>query len=167
MIFKDLQLTKSNCFVAMQYYWLMLNRTYLVILTSDALVGIVANGLVSDEGNDALANYVVRKLVVRGNLDDPFTYVKTHYTEKVAELDLDGDEIIAQNGANFRLYYQDISAVDYDPKRKWGMGKYPHDGKIYIQSKNGKTIELIVLGNQSGAHIRALILAKVEKVSHK
>ncbi len=165
MIFKGLQLTRENSFVAMQYYWLMLNRTYLAILTKNSLLGIVANGLVSDEGNDVLANYLVRKLVIRGDLDDPFSYVKSEHIEKATYLDLEGDEILAQNNANFRLHYQDITSVQYDPKKKWGMGKYPHDGKIYIESSTRKTIELIILGNQSGADIRARILSNQENLS--
>jgi hypothetical protein len=73
MIFKDLTITGNNCFIAMQYYWLILNRTYLVVFTDKSLVGVVANGLVSAEGPDKAANYLVRNLIIRGDLNSPFS----------------------------------------------------------------------------------------------
>ncbi len=150
----------------MQYYWLILNRTYLVILSNNSLVGIVANGLVSAEGTDGLANYIVKRFVVRGDLSKPFSYVKNEYIEKVNYFDLEGDEILEQNRANFRIDYHDITSIQYDPKKKWGMGYYPHDGKVYIEANNKKTTELIILGNQSGQLITNLILSNKQKQRH-
>ncbi len=160
MLLKDLKLTENNCFIAMQYYRLILNRTYLVILTNNSLVGIVANGLVSAESPDMSANFLVRKLIIRGDLNNPFSYVKNEYLEKVNWFDLEDDEVLAQNRANFRIRYQDIRSVRYDPKRKWGMGNYPHDGKVYVETATGETMEFIILGNQSGELIKNRILGK-------
>lgn len=144
----------------MQYYRFIWNRTYLVILTDSSLVGLLANGLVSTEGKDGLANYIVRKLVIRGDLSNPFSYVKSRHIEKVDYFDLEGDQILAQNRANFRIAYDDIASVRYDPKRKWGMGYYPHDGKVHIEVGDKRTKEFIILGSQSGESIKNLILSK-------
>ena len=59
----------------------------------------------------------------------------------------------ADNKANFRINISEINHIYYDPKKKWGMGNYPHDGKIYIETFNGKRKELIILGGQSGQGI--------------
>jgi hypothetical protein len=50
MKYKDFQLNDHNHFVAMQYYGIILNRTFLVILTNDLIIGIKVNGLISIEG---------------------------------------------------------------------------------------------------------------------
>jgi hypothetical protein len=34
------------------------------------------------------------------------------------------------------------------------MGEYPHDGKVYVTTKDGKRREFIILGNQSGESIK-------------
>lgn len=51
MKFEDFELKDNNHFVAMQYYGLILNRTFLVLLTNDLLIGIKVNGLVSVESS--------------------------------------------------------------------------------------------------------------------
>jgi hypothetical protein len=34
------------------------------------------------------------------------------------------------------------------------MGYYPHDGKVYVRTKDGKNREFIILGSQSGQEIK-------------
>ena len=45
-------------------------------------------------------------------------------------------------------------------EKKWGMGYYPHDGKVYVKTKNGKKKEFIILGSQSGKEIENWIKKK-------
>lgn len=72
MKFKDLELTGDNHFIAMQYYGLILNRTYLVLLMDDRLVGIKVNGLVSIEsGGNLLEKKLSNLMAVRGDLKTP------------------------------------------------------------------------------------------------
>lgn len=160
MTLANSQLNENNCFVAMQYYWLILNRTYFVILTESSLLGIVANGLISAKGPNDIANYMVRNLMVEGDLNDPRSYVKGKYLNKVRDLDFESDEILTLNRANFRLKYHDIRDVRHDSAKKWGMGYYPHDGKVHVDTTKGKTLEFIILGNQSGESIRNRISSK-------
>jgi hypothetical protein len=160
MTLTDYRLNENNCFVAMQYYRLIVNRTYIVVLTKSSLLGIVANGVVSAKGPDAMANYMLRNLIVEGDLNDPSSYVKSKHSDKVRNLHLESDEILMQNRANFRLKYQDIKEVRYDPTKKWGMGYYPHDGKVYVDTAEGKTLEFIILGNQNGEAIQKNILSR-------
>jgi hypothetical protein len=161
MTLSDFERGNGKYFIAMQYYWLIFNRTYLVLLTDSALVGIQANGLVADKAKDGIVRAIFRKLEISGDLQDPRSYVKEKFLKRAGDLDLRGDELLAENKLNFRVNYHDIVEIKYDPKKKWGMGQYPHDGKVYVKARNGKTMEFIILGSQSGSAIKDLIARKM------
>jgi hypothetical protein len=161
MKFKDLELTDDNHFIAMQYYGLILNRTYLVLLIDDRLIGIKVNGLVSIESGDNLLEKKLSNLMaVRGDLQNPYSYIKSSYYHRIQELELTDEHIRTQNRANIVIYRADIEKAYYDPRKKWGMGYYPHDGKVYLITTNGVRKEFIILGNQSGQRIAGLIKGK-------
>ena len=89
MKFKDFELTGSNHFVAMQYYGLILNRTFLVIMVSDILIGIKVNGLVSVEsGGSMIAKELSATMTINGDLQNPYSYIKSKYIDGVADLEL-------------------------------------------------------------------------------
>jgi hypothetical protein len=171
MTLKDFLLGPKNNFVAMEYYWLILNRTFLILLTDDFLIGIQGNGNIATEGGkDIYASFKVKgfdvsvpisinhaapyinKLVVRGDLSNPYSYLKVKYIEEVEDIDLTGDSFLKIK-ANFRINRREIKNVYHDSRKKWGMGYYPHDGKVYIETLDNKKKELIILGNQSGQKI--------------
>jgi len=171
MTLKDFLLEPKNNFVAMEYYWLIMNRTFLVLLTDDYLIGVQGNGAIAVEGGkDIFAsvnvkginisvpisiNYAkpyINKLVVRGDLSNPYSYLKAKYLEDIEDEDLMGDTFLKIK-ANFRINKREIKNVYHDSKKKWGMGYYPHDGKIYIETFDNKKKELIILGNQPGQEI--------------
>jgi hypothetical protein len=158
MTLKELELTDSNHFIAMEYYALILNRTFLVILTKDALIGLQGNGAVSVEGGrDILTKNITKALSVRGDLKNPYSYLKEKYIREVENEDLLGETILAKNKTNFSILKKNIKSARYDPKKKWGMGSYPHDGKVYITTTDEKKREFIILGDQSGQKIANLI----------
>ncbi len=161
MKFKDLELTGDNHFIAMQYYGLILNRTYLVLLMDDRLMGIKVNGLISIEsGGNLLEEKLSNLMAVRGDLQNPYSYIKSSYYQRMQELELTDKHILAQNKANFVIYRADIEKAYYDPRKKWGMGYYPHDGKVYLITTTGMKKEFIILGNQSGKRIAEMIRSK-------
>lgn len=157
MTFKDFKLNDSNHFVAMEYYGLILNRTFLVIKTEDRLIGLQANGLISVEAGDFITQQAVRQMVVRGDLSNPYSYLKNSYLEKYTDEDLYSEQILSLYSANFSISLKDIRETYHDPKKKWGMGYYPHDGKVYVKYNTNKTKEFIILGDQSGKKIANLI----------
>jgi len=162
MTITDFQRENGRYFVAMQYYSLILNRTYLVLLTDSFMIGIQSNGLVSIKGGgDAFTMAVTEKLAVSGDLNNPLSYVNPNYIKRIENIDLLSDDLLTKNKSNFRISYSDILTVKYDARKKWGMGYYPHDGKVYVKTNSGKTIEFIILGSQSGQSIRDLIAAKI------
>ncbi len=127
-------------FVAMEYYALILNRTYLISIKDDALCGVVCRGLTSTEGGDDLITQIAtRKMAVHGDLNDPKSYISA-------------ERIKRPSGANFSIPLSGISAVTHDPRKKWGMGHYPHDGRVFVEAE-GRKREFIILGNQSGKEI--------------
>jgi len=161
MIFKDLKLNDYNHFVAMQYYGLILNRTYLVVLTNDLIIGIKVNGLISVEsGGNIIAKELSNAMAVKGDLQDPYSYIKSKYIDKVQNCELLDGSILNHDKANFVIQRKDIKTAYYDDKKKWGMGYYPHDGKVYVVTNDGKKKEFIMLGNQSGHKVANLILKK-------
>jgi len=62
--------------------------------------------------------------------------------------------------ANFRIARESITDVKYDSSKKWGMGYYPHDGKVYVNSSTSGRREFIIMGNQSGKRISEIIVKK-------
>jgi hypothetical protein len=153
----DFEFKDGNHFIAMEYYGLILNRTYLIILANNKLTGMVVNGLVSVEthGKGAI---ITNQLAIKGDLTNPYAYIKKSYFDKVKNLDLFEEELLKVNKSNFRININDISNAVYDSRKKWGMGTYPHDGKVYLETKTGKKREFIILGNQRGSDIANWLL---------
>ncbi|MBK6825903.1 MAG: hypothetical protein IPG86_03035 [Chitinophagaceae bacterium] len=161
MTLKDIELTESNHFVAMEYYMLVLNRTYLILLINNKLIGLLGNGLISLEAKgDIFSSKIANSLSVRGDLRNPHSYLKEKYIRNIENINLLDGSILKKGFSNFIIDKERIKDAWYDPSKKWGMGYYPHDGKVYIKTNKRKTREFIILGNQSGADIVNRILPK-------
>jgi hypothetical protein len=161
MTLKEFELNEFNHFIAMEYYLLILNRTYLILLTEGSLIGIKANGLVSVEGGKHIVSKNVSdSLAIKGNLQNPYSYIKEKYIREAENDNLFDGSILRKNKSNFIIKRAHIKNVSYDQRKKWGMGYYPHDGKVYIETDNSKRREFIILGNQSGQKIANLIATK-------
>lgn len=149
---------ERNHFVAMEYYWLMLNRTFLILLTDDALVSLKVNGAVSVEGGrDAITREITRAMSVKGDLTNPYSYIKSSYAAKYENANVSGESILSLDKSNFTIPYKDIVDVSFDKSKKWGMGPYPHDGKVFVTTKDGSKREFIILASQSGESIAQAI----------
>lgn len=161
MKLKDIELTVKNHFVAMEYYFLILNRTFFIIKTKDFLIGIQGNGLVSVEGGkDTLTRQITSNLAIKGDLTNPYSYLKNKHLEKIADLDLIDGSILEVNKTNFLIKTSDIKSATYNPAKKFGMGPYPHDGRVTIETYDNNKREFIILGNQSGESIANFITIK-------
>lgn len=166
MKLEEIKLTDNNHFIAMEYYGLILNRSYLVIFVENHMLGLICNGVVSsdvdanpgtyDRGTRKLIKAAVSPFVIAGDLDSPSSYINENNVRKYDGVDLLSENILDVHKRNFRYSWSDISSIRHDEKKKWGMGDYPHDGKIYITIE-GRTRELIPLGRQSGKTIVANI----------
>jgi hypothetical protein len=151
MTIGDFKLTPQNHFLAMEYYGLILNRTFLILLTNSKLVGIKVNGLVSVEtGNPS---YDILQLHIDDDLHNPHAYIKWKYIKRAQDVDLFSMDFFEIDRANFVIDKHDLVKVEYDKRKKWGMGYYPHDGKVSITQRGHPKREFIILGAQSGQAI--------------
>jgi hypothetical protein len=148
----EFEFTSDNHFVAMEYYWLILNRTFLILITDNELIGIKVHGPIGVESRDTLVKLL--PLAVDGDLQNPYSYISAKYVETIKEVDLKSNDFLKANGSNFRINRSDIVDSSYDKSKKWGMGYYPHDGKVYVRMRDGKKREFIILGSQSGQKIK-------------
>jgi hypothetical protein len=128
-------------FVAMEYYGLIFNRTYLISIKEGCIEGKVCRGLTAAHVTvgDPLTKYVTGKLAVSGDLQDSRSYI-------------DQTKVKQTNSANFSIPLSAIKSVEFNPNRKWGMGGYPHNGRVFIEAFR-KRREFIVLGCQNGKEI--------------
>lgn len=153
MKLKDFNFKEGNHFIAMEYYGLILNRTFQIILNEIGLTGLKVNGLVSVQGGDPMSFSITSLMSVNGDTSNPYSYIKASYLKKLENHDLTGREIIDVSSCNFNLLSGDIEEVTFTNKKKWGMGPYPHDGRVFVKLRNGKKREFIILGNQSTVDI--------------
>lgn len=149
----EFQLADGNYFVAMEYYAGVLNRTYLVLMTAESIIGLVVHGMIaSKDRGDPLTRLITSKFSPGGNLSNPMSYVDEKYRRKYRDVDLKDGDLKRISSANFRSALSEITDVYHDPTKKRGMGPYPHDGKVYMTFGKSKR-EFIILGDQSGEKI--------------
>jgi hypothetical protein len=142
-------MTQIWSFVAMEYYAIVLNRTFLIRVGDSEITGSVCRGLTAVAGGgDLLTREINGRLSVPGNLADPTSYVDQATLSKT-------------HGANFVISLSKVKSVAYDPRKKWGMGPYPHDGRVTIVTAEKKR-EFIILGTQDGSEIAARLNSAVK-----
>jgi hypothetical protein len=81
---------------------------------------------------------------------------------KYASMDVASEEFLTCCRANFRIVKSEIQDVEFSQEPKWGMATVPYSGRIFLCMKTGKSIELILLGNQDGTQIRERLKAAKE-----
>jgi hypothetical protein len=134
-------------FVAMEYYALILNRTYLVSVDDVGLSAAVCRGLTAVKAGAGLTRRITGHLAVHGDLNDPDSYVSQQLVTRHSK-------------ANFAINHPNITSVIYNPGKKWGMGSYPHDGRVIVNTETQRR-EFIIIGNQSGKEIADRLSATV------
>jgi len=152
MKISEFEFTSDNHFVAMEYYWLILNRTFLVLITDREVIGVKVHGPIGTESHDPVVSLL--PLPIDGDLQNPYSYMSMKYIERIKDIDLKSNDLLKINSSNFRINKSDIIETTYDKNKKWGMGYYPHDGKVYVKTRDYKKREFIIMGSQSGQEIK-------------
>jgi len=125
----------------------------LVLITGESIIGLVVHGIIaSNDRGDPLTRLITSKLSPSGDLSNPMAYVDEKYRRKYSNVDLKSGDLKQISSANFRSALSEVTDVYHDPSKKWGMGPYPYDGKVYIEFGKSKR-EFIILGDQSGERI--------------
>jgi hypothetical protein len=137
-------------FVAMQYYFGILNRTYLVFVTETQLAGAKVKGAIAaPRAPDA-------------RWKDPLFYVSPSLAAEYGTMDVGSADFLARSRANFHIERSEIRDVEFSKKPKWGMASVPYSGRIFLHLKSGATIELILLGDQDGAAINRRLQTRLD-----
>lgn len=133
-------------FVAMEYFALILNRSFLVFITDDGLRCWKFYGLVSSL--EPLFYEPVEAL-----LDDPDM---TPGSEPFEEL--------MHRRHTFSIPYTEIGSVRFVDRQKWGMGPVPHTGRLRIRFRGLRPPrEFILLGNAHGQLICDMIASRIPR----
>ncbi|MCJ7706902.1 MAG: hypothetical protein MUO38_04700 [Anaerolineales bacterium] len=130
-------------FLAMEYFGLMLNRTYAISATKTMVCGAKMFGAVGSP-RSALGIHRWR---------DPRNFIDRKTQDKYRGVSPESPEFLAVNKDNFQIYCADIVGIAFSPKKKLSMGGIPHSGTITLEFKDRKPREFILLGDQDGAEI--------------
>jgi tetratricopeptide (TPR) repeat protein len=133
-------------FAAMEYFALVLNRTYKIFATERLLCGAKVRGVVSNNLRSP-------------GLRDQRAWVRTGAANIYDRMDVASPAFLKMNAANFQIAWSEITQLEYLPGKKWGMGGLPHSGRLLIHMTNGKKRELVLLGDQNGEDIRRALEA--------
>jgi hypothetical protein len=129
-------------FPAMQYYALILNRTYKVFIAESMLCGAKVLGLTASPMSPS------------SGMSEAEYWTATLPATLYERLDVTSRTFLRLIISNFQIKWRDIARIDYKPGKKWGMGNVPHSGRIVVRLKSGGSRELILLGEQNGEALK-------------
>ena len=98
-------------FIAMEYYALILNRTFMILLDKNYLIGIKVHGIIASKGEyDWLTgiNYSAMitkplEMLVEGSLENSHTFINHKFIDKIMSVDILSDELLAATNQIFGL----------------------------------------------------------------
>ena len=128
-------------FLAMEYYLLMLNRSFEITITPLMICGAFVQGIISatapSVGAARLSN-------------DATELVNSRRLSDCRAQQAGSRAYLALHRFNFTIPHSNVALVRFNPKSKWGMGPVPHSGRIHVEVRDGTSRELILLGKQDG-----------------
>jgi hypothetical protein len=125
-------------FVALEYCYGMLNRTYIVFVADAMICGARVRGLLP------------APLAVNERWFDPYFFPRPDIVKRYTGVDLTSPEFKRLSVANFQVPLNEVEDVRFNAAPKWGMGTVPYSGRIHLRLRDGTTRELILLGKQDG-----------------
>jgi hypothetical protein len=132
-------------FVALEYYALVLNRVYLVLVGNRTLAGAYMRGPIAS-------------VPFPPEAWQPGYWLNERRLASYAGVSIESSEFKRRHWANFQYQRRDIVDVSYDSRPKWGMGTVPYSGRIHMTWVGGRKREFILLGKQDGPGIRDRLL---------
>lgn len=152
-------------FIAMEYVGGIGNRMLKVWVTDSFIFAAKVKGL-SYSPIYKPADYDLTK--TKELHYDPIDNINIKMSEKYDGLDFSNAspaEFLEIDEKNFAIAKVDIVDAWYNSRKKWGMGGYPHKGRIFIVShpadyNSKRKREFILVGDQDGSAIMEWILSK-------
>ena len=129
-------------FVVLEYYALILNRTYKVFVTNELLCGAIVRGWLASPIFPSEAWY------------DPDFYARAEILRRYENVEVSSEAFTRVNYWNFQLPRSALADVEFTTRPKWGMGNVPYSGRLFLHYREGGSRELILLGQQDGPTIR-------------
>ena len=127
--------------VAMEYYGLILNRTFFVFFQPEGLYGWTLEGPVTGIRPRYFQRYADR-------LIDPELIDQPEVIQRLSRL-MKGGYFIPRT---------EILSAEINRKAKWGMGPIPYSGRIELRLTRGRQREYILLGEVDAEAVRKRIL---------
>lgn len=128
-------------FLAMEYWGLILNRSFAVFVSPGGLHGWKFKGIASALNPFFFAPY--ERVVL-----DPDPAVGS-----------EGFHRLMEKRGSFFIARDQIASATFDPTPKWGMGNVPHTDKVLVHLKDGRSREFILLGYQDGQAVCSAIMS--------
>lgn len=137
------RLTKQplSGFVAMEFFWLILNRTYVVFVAPEGLYGWRAEGPVTNANKRYFEPY-------QQMLEDPGLMRDLVAIKRLSKL---------RGGFFWRS--DEITSVSADDRSHWGMGGVVHSGHVRVRLVMGASKNFIILGEAIPMDIRDRIIS--------
>jgi hypothetical protein len=129
-------------FVAMEYCYGMLNRTYLVFVTPTMICGSRVRGLIS------------APMAITARHYNPYFYARPSAVAKYSHMNIESADFLKLSRANFQIARRDLERCEFTKQPKWGMGTLPYSGRLILHLRNDSTRELILLGSQDGPNLQ-------------
>ena len=114
-------------FIAMEYKG-MSNCIYKVYVTDSLIYGAKVNGYITVE-----PNFGMGRSIPKDRMHDPEAYVDRTMDKYDDALPYHA-AFLRNDMDNFIIRRSDIRKISHNPKKKWGMGYYPHAGRIEIET---------------------------------
>ncbi|HEX8713227.1 MAG TPA: hypothetical protein VF730_15205 [Terracidiphilus sp.] len=138
----DLTEPPLSGFVAVEYYWLVMNRTYLVFIAPEGLYGWLAQGPFAVSSRSYFEPY--RRMLA----DEEFMRDRIAI-KKLSEL-----------RGGFFLDRSEIASIASDARYEWGLAGIPHTGRIHLRLISGERREFIILGAAQPDRVRDKIVSE-------
>jgi hypothetical protein len=142
--------TQSLRFFAMEYYLLILNRSFEVTVTSESLSAAYLRGVIASPNPEIGVGGEVWRARKTGQSAALF------HPDAVASArkhDPGSPAYLALHRTNFTVARSQILQLNFDPRKKWGMGWVPHSGRIQVALSDRTRREFILLGDQNGCDL--------------
>jgi hypothetical protein len=132
----------ASCeFIAMEYYGLILNRTYFIAAARESISGVKVGGL------------VVNPPMARQEWFNPRHYLGHADLNLVHGLLRQSRTELRSEHALFNYPWSTVARITFSSESKWGMGNVPYSGRLFVALTDGRQREFILLGTQNGPNL--------------